>query len=340
VKDRTSALAKALYLKSAGNIEIGTYELPDKLKDGQALIKINAAALNRRDLWIKQGKYAKIRENSILGSDGCGVVVSVSDYEYSEFKDAEVIINPNQLWGDNEKSQSEEYTILGMPSPGTFSEYLIVEEDRLILKPKHLSSTQAAALPLAGLTAYRATFTQGCVEKGTKVLITGVGGGVSQFVLQFCLAVGAEVYVTSSSDKNIKSAIKAGAKGGVNYKEHNWAKQLKDQFGAFEVAIDSAGGDGLNSLISLANYGGTIVSYGATAGAPNKLNIQSIFWKQIRLLGSTMGSDRDFTNMVEFVDKYKIVPTVDSVRPFSKIISAFDDMENGKVKGKLVIEMD
>ena len=127
-----------------------------------------------------------------------------------------MIINPNIDWGEEEGFQSSAYHILGMPSNGTFAEYLVVKVDRLVAKPKYLSFTQAAALPLGGLTAFRAVFTKAQIAKGQKVLVSGVGGGVAQFAFQFAKAIGAEVYVTSGDDEKIKKAVKADLKPNIS----------------------------------------------------------------------------------------------------------------------------
>ncbi|MFT7378014.1 MAG: zinc-binding alcohol dehydrogenase/oxidoreductase [Sphingobacteriales bacterium] len=329
----------ALVLNEPGEnrLKIEKISLPVVHHD-HALIKIKAAALNHRDQWIREGKYAHIKSPCVLGSDACGIVQKVGDFALTHLEGKEVIINPNVDWGQNEKVQSLDYGILGMPSNGTFSEYLVVPIDRIHRKPSHLTSAEAASLPLAGLTAYRALFTQGDLKKKENVLITGSGGGVAQFAILFATAIGANVWVTSSKPESIEKAIKSGAKGGVNYKEENWSKQLLEKVESFDLIIDGAGGKGWNEFFKLANFGGRIVQYGATAGRPDGINIQALFWKQLTIQGSTMGSDDDFEKMINLVEKYKIKPTVDSIRPFKDIISGFDDMASGKQTGKIVFE--
>ncbi|MDX5346615.1 MAG: zinc-binding dehydrogenase, partial [Hymenobacteraceae bacterium] len=251
----------------------------------------------------------------------------------------EVLINPNINWGDSEKAQSQEYTILGLPTNGTFAEYVCVAADRVHPKPAHLTFEQAAALPLAGLTAYRALFTRAQLQPAEKVLITGAGGGVALFAIQFAIAAGAEVYVTSGSDEKIARAKEMGARGGINYRQDDWFKQLKKEAGLFDVIIDSAGGDQFAHLVDLAAPGGRIAFYGGTLGKINNLIPGRIFWKQLSILGSTMGSDADFKNMLAFVAKHKLVPEVDSVFPLSETEQAFRKMDAGKQFGKIVIKI-
>lgn len=305
----------------------------------QVVVKLKAVALNRRDQWIRQGMYPNIQFNTVLGSDGAGVIESVGSNVDSGLIGKEVIINPNVNWGDDPKAQSADYSVLGMPKHGTFAEYIAVDVDCLADKPAHLSWTDAAALPLGALTAYRAVFHHGQLKEGENVLISGVGGGVAQFAFLFAVAAGANVYVTSGSEEKITKCISLGAKGGFNYKEEAWFKAATKSTGGFDLVIDSAGGDQINDFVKAMRPSGRIVFYGATNGTPKNLDMFRMFWNQITLQGSTMGNDQEFEAMVAFVNEHQIQPIVDSVRPFGQIISAFDDMKAGKQFGKLVLEI-
>jgi NADPH:quinone reductase-like Zn-dependent oxidoreductase len=332
---------KALQI-TANNIEkLQFVELPiPTLSTGQALVKLKASALNHRDQWIREGKYPNIKLQSTLGSDGCGIVTKVYDQFNEHWLGKEVIINPNNSWGNNPVIQSSQYHILGMPKDGTFAEYIMVGVDRLQQKPAHLDTYQAASIPLGGLTAYRAIFTQGEVKKGAKVLISGIGGGVALFAFQFALALEANVYVTSSSDFKLKKAQEYGAVFGVNYKNPDWAKELLAKSKGFDVIIDSAGGESFNSLIKMLRPAGRLIFYGATQGLPSGIDLYRMFYNQIRIQGSTMGNDEEFKQMVSFIGYHEIIPIIDSVRPFAKIVSAFDEMKIGKQFGKMIIKIE
>ena len=141
----------------------------------------------------------------------------------------------------DQKAQQKSFQILGLPDYGTFAEYIKVSSQYLLEKPDHLSFEQAAALPLAGLTAYRALFTRAKLQAGEKLFITGIGGGVAIFALQFGIAAGADVYVSSGDDHKIEKAKSLGAKAGVNYNNENWVDQLKEICGGVDVIIDGAG---------------------------------------------------------------------------------------------------
>lgn len=305
----------------------------------QALVKIHYAALNHRDQWIREGQYAKIQLPAILGSDGCGQVVGIFNEEDNHWIGKEVIINPNINWGTNQQFQSKEYQILGMPTQGTLAEYIVLNIDRLHVKPTYLSNEQASALPLAGMTAYNALFNKGKVERGMNVLISGVGGGVAQFAFLFAHAVGANTYVTSSKDAVLETCNNLGAKDGANYTGKDAIKNLSKTIGGFDVIIDSACGDGMNELISTLKPNGKFVFYGATKGLPRDLNMRLIFWNHLQLLGSTMGSDEDYFKMIDLCNEHQIKPILDKTFEFADAVSAFERMKDGAQFGKIIIKI-
>jgi zinc-binding alcohol dehydrogenase/oxidoreductase len=306
---------------------------------GEAVVELRAAALNRRDYWITQGMYPGVKTPVILGSDGAGVVTKHGDAVSDRWLNQPVIINPGWDWGDNPAAQSVQFRILGMPDDGTFATHVRVPACYLYSKPSHLNWHEAAALPLAGVTAYRAVFTQGRLQVGDRVLINGIGGGVATFALQYAVAAGASVYVTSSSPEKIERAIALGAKAGFNYTEEDWPKQFKAACGGADLIIDSAGGEGYAQLIELAAPAGRIVNYGATAGPPKKFDLFKLFWKQLHIVGSTMGSPEDFAAMLEFVDRLQLKPVVDRVFPLAEGNTALARMKDAKQFGKIVLEI-
>lgn len=298
-------------------------------EEGFSIVKLKAAALNHRDVWIQKGLYAGIKYPTILGSDGAGDLPDGSP----------VIINAGYYWGNNEAAQNKNFKILGLPDDGTFAEYVKVPNEALCPKPIHLTYEQAAAVPLAGVTAWRALMTKCQPQPNEKVLISGIGGGVALWALQFAVAQGCEVWVTSSSEDKIAEAQKLGAKGGVNYRTEGWAKSLLEQSGGFDVIIDSAAGDGFTEFVGLCRPGGRIAFYGATTlGKITNLDPRRIFWNQLSIFGSTMGSAADFRAMVNFIDKHKIIPVVDSVFELRDGNAALQRMDEGKQFGKIVLK--
>lgn len=309
-----------------------------ELQSGEVLIKIHAAAFNRRDLWIQKGQYAGLRFPSVQGSDGCGVVEKLGAGVDQSWLGKEVVINPSLNWGNNPATQAKDYIILGMAQDGTFAEYVKVNARLLHEKPAHLTAEQAAAFPLAGLTGFRALVTRAKARSGQTVLITGAGGGVALFCIQFAVALGCQVYVTSGSDEKIKRAIGMGAKGGVNYKKENWDKELKQLSGGFDAIVDSACGDEFYKLVDIAKPGGHIAFYGATLGEFKSGIPAKIFWKQITICGSTMGTDEEFAAMVSLIKTHQIVPVVDSVHELKDAQKAIEKMERGEQFGKIVLK--
>jgi zinc-binding alcohol dehydrogenase/oxidoreductase len=317
-------------------------EIPEPVPvAGEVRVRLKAAALNHRDVWIKLGQYAGIQYPVQPGSDGAGVVESTGAGVDADWVGREVVINPSFLWGNREQAQGEDFSILGLPRAGTLAEIVTVPVTQLAAKPAHLSWQEAAALPLAGLTAYRAVFTRAAIKPGEKVLISGVGGGVSLFALQFAVAHGADVYVTSSSDEKIAKAMTMGATGGFNYTHTGWAKTAAHGHAGrlFDVIVDSAGGEGFESLMDLATPGGRVVFFGATRGNPPALPMRKIFWRQLSLLGTTMGSPADWSAMVAFTESHRIVPVVSDVFSFENVAEAFDLMERGGQFGKIVVTL-
>jgi NADPH:quinone reductase-like Zn-dependent oxidoreductase len=307
---------------------------------GEVRVKVVAAALNHRDLWIQKGQYAGLKFPIILGSDGSGVVEMVGEGVSEDLMGKNVIINPSIHWGADERVQSKQFKILGLPDHGTFAEYVVVPQENIFEMPAHLTHQEAAAIPLAGLTAWRALFTRAKCGIRNHVLITGIGGGVALFALQFALRAGATVYVTSGSDQKIQRALTMGTAGGVNYKEDDWHKKLLNQTDGFDVIVDSAAGEDFSKLIDLAKPGANIVFYGGTNGAITNISPQKVFWKQLNILGSTMGSNFDFQSMVGFIHQHQIKPVVDEVFPIEFAQKALQKMEHKEQFGKIVLQVE
>lgn len=205
---------------------------------------------------------------------------STSDLD-SKWRGKRVVLVPGVGWDSNPLAPEARghYKILGgvKGAPcGTLSEYVAVEEKQVVLCPGYLSQSEAAAFPLAGLTAYRALFTKGGVKSGSKILITGIGGGVGLAALLLAVSAGAEVYVTSSSEQKIERAKKLGAKDGILYTVENWSRELKKRSGELDVVLDSAGGDIVSQATPLLKQGGTIVTYGMTLGPKTYFTMQAV----------------------------------------------------------------
>lgn len=334
---------KAIILPEVGNYErLILGDAPDpKPSAGEAIIKIHAAALNHRDLWITKGLYANIKVPIILGSDGCGMVTEVGADKDRHWIGKKVMINPSMNWGNDLKAQGKDFKILGLPDNGTLAEFVLAPAMNLVEKPNYLSDEEAAAIPLAALTAHRALFTQGNLQKHHTVLINGIGGGVAALAMQMALATGAKVIVTSGRDDKIQRAVDLGADFGINYNNPDGFKKLGEKsqsFNGIDLIIDGAGGKGFNQLINAVKPGGRIVIYGATAGLPDSIDLRKVYWRQIHIVGSTMGTNDDFRNMIEFITTHRIKPVVDKVFSFAQFKEAFRQMDLSEQFGKIVLK--
>ncbi len=308
------------------------------LPAGWVRVAVQAAALNRRDAWIVAGLYPSIRYPAILGSDGAGQVVATGPSTPNPWGKALVLINPSLEWGSDERVQGEDYHILGMPSAGTFATHVDVPASQVYFVPEGWSALEAAALPLAGLTAYRAVFVQGGLQAGEKVLIPGIGGGVALWALQLAVAAGAEVWVTSSNPEKLKVARQLGATDGVLYTEDGWPSTLQKKAGTFDLIVDGIVGEVFPKLFEgLLAPAGRYVIYGATRGNPPRLDVRRLFWRQQRLIGSTMGSPTDFENLLKFVTEKNIRPYIGQVYPLQELPRALVDMWLGHQIGKSVL---
>jgi D-arabinose 1-dehydrogenase-like Zn-dependent alcohol dehydrogenase len=192
---------------------------------------------------------------------------------------------------------------------------------------------------MAALTAYRALFTKAQAIPLDKVLITGIGGGAALYLMQMAIAIGATVFVTSSSEEKINKAIQLGAKGGFNYKDQDWIKKAKQKAGGFDVIIDSAGGNGFASLTEVANAGARIVLFGRTAGNVNNLKPGIIYNKQLQIMGTVMGTSKEFAEMISFYQRHQLYPVIDEEFLLDEINDAFKYMDEGRHFGKVVFKI-
>ncbi len=307
-------------------------------KAGEVRVKLKTSALNRRDYYLTLGMYPGMQYPSIIGSDGAGVVDAVGEGGDTSGIGDEVVIYPAREWGDDENKFGPTFRALGMPDQGTFADYICVPAGDIYTKPAHLSWEQAAAVPLAGLTSWRAVVTQAEVQAGQKVLVTGAGSGVSTFAIQWALGLGAEVFVTSGSEEKIDKVKSMGVSEGVSYRNEGFTKQLRAMSGGFDVIIDSAGGDSINALLDTLNDAGRYVFFGSTLGDPSTgLELAKLFFRHIRLQGTTMGSPRDFGAMLNFVNDNKIEPVIHQIFPMQEAVMAHKLFENFSQMGKIVL---
>jgi zinc-binding alcohol dehydrogenase/oxidoreductase len=303
---------------------------PTPLAD-EVVVDLTAAALNRRDAWQRA---AAGNDGAVLGSDGAGRVSALGSDVTGITVGDEVLINPSVGWGGAEDAPAEGWAILGVPRQGTYAERIAIPADHVRPRPQELTWHESAALPLAGLTAWRALVTRGRVQPGMHVLVTGAGGGAATFLVQIARAHGAEVTVTSSSDDKIARSIELGAAHGVRYIDPGWPSQV----GEVDLVVDSAGAPAWPGALDCLRRGGTLVSFGRTGGVSTELEIPRLFYGQWNLLGTTMGSPREFDQLLAHVRQARWRPVVDSVYPLDDAAAAHARLEQPDRFGKVVLE--
>ncbi|KAK3290833.1 oxidoreductase [Chaetomium fimeti] len=323
---------------------------------GQLLVKTAAAALNHRDVFIRQNLYPNISFQAPLFSDACGEVIGAGPgcTRTAELINKLVVLTPFRGWAADQAGPEDwaQFSTIGGVGPHTHlgggQTYVVVEEDEVELLPAHLTAAEGAALPSAGVTAYRALLTKAAsaAGPGKSILVTGIGGGVALQVLQFALALGVDVYVTSSSEAKLARAQELGAKGGVLYTRDEWPKNLAKLLPAerpyLDAVIDGAGGDIVVRSVPLLKPGGVISCYGMTVAPVMDWPMQAVM-KNIELRGTTLGSRVEFTEFVNFVARHGIRPvvsrTVKGLDCVDQIEALFEDLKGGKQFGKLVVEI-
>ncbi|KAH8424389.1 MDR/zinc-dependent alcohol dehydrogenase-like family protein [Aspergillus melleus] len=323
------------------------------LHGNSLLIKISAAALNHRDHFLRQHLYPGTTFGVPLLADGAGIVVDIGTDVSPDWLNRRVIIYPSMGWSSSPYGPEEGGYVRVMGGTrynarGTLTEYMVIEQDGVELVPPHLSDVEAAALPVTGLTAWRALMTkagEGMCGPGSQILITGIGGGVALMALLFAVHMGADVWVTSSSREKLDMTMRLGAKGGVNYTKEHWEDRLLDllpERREFDAVIDGAGGDIVHRAVTLLKAGGRVVTYGMTR-APSLSVPMRVILKNLDICGKALGSRREFAQMVDFVRKKRIVPVisrvVNGIENLHEIEELFDMLRSGSQLGKLVIKL-
>ena len=315
---------RAVRVQEGGNLRYE--EVPDPVAGpGEVLVELRAAAVNRRDLLVRNppGPAYEFDLPLIPGSDGAGVRRDTGE---------DVVIYPGLGWGPREDAAGPDWRILGGPDDGTYAELVKVPAENVFPKPARFSWEEAAAFPLAALTAYRALFEVGGLVDDESVLVLCAGSGVSTMAVSLAAQAGCRVLVTSSSQEKIDRAKELGAEGGVLYTADGWAEAA----GPVDVVLDSVGSTWRESVKAL-RRGGRLVVFGGTGGPEVAIDVRALYlnWQSIR--GTTMGSARDFAALLRMVDGGRWCPVIDSVRPLEEAAAAHERMQAGEHFGKLVL---
>jgi NADPH:quinone reductase-like Zn-dependent oxidoreductase len=313
-------------------------DVPDPVPGtGEVVIDLHAAALNRRDLWVwTTPDYCQL--SVTLGSDGAGVIselgAEVEGFELGE----EVVFDPTLGWGESEEHPTEQFDILGAPTDGTFAQRVVVAAANVAAKPKRLSWEEAAALNLSGLTAWRAVVTCAGAAPGRTILVTGAGSGVSTFVIQIAATLGAQVYVTTSTAQKVDRARGLGAAGGMSYLDPEWPQQIRELAGGgLDAAVDSYGGPSWEGAMKALRVGGTLVSFGDTSGPETTVTTAEIYWRWRRVIGTSMGSPREYRALIAHAEEATWRPVIDRVFPLDQLEQAARRLTDPARFGKVVL---
>lgn len=330
---------KAAVIRAHGGTEqVQIADVPAaELAPGDVRLRLRAAALNHLDLFVIGGiPGLELRMPHVLGADGAGVVDEVGEGVDDLAAGDEVVLDPGLGSPDDEG-----YALLGEMVDGTFAEKIVVPRRNCFAKPAALSWHEAAAFPLVTLTAWRMLVSKARLQSGEWVLIHGIGGGVSLAALQIARHIGAPAVVTSHSESKRRAAVELGAERAIDYVEEDVVAAAREATGGagFDVVVDNVGEATFADSIRVCRKGGRIVTCGATSGPRIPVDVRRVFWKQISILGSTMGNRDEFAAMLDVVDAGGIRPVVDRVFPLAEARSALERLERAEQFGKIVIDI-
>jgi NADPH:quinone reductase-like Zn-dependent oxidoreductase len=301
--------------------------VPDPVPaDGEVVVELRFAGVNRRDRSVSTGIYPYPLP-LILGSDGAGIRRDTGE---------EVVIYPGFGWPRGADHPPQVVGILGGPRDGTFAELVALPTGNLFPRPSRLSWEEAAAFPLAAITAYRALFSRARLRQGETVLVLGAGSGVSTLVVQLATQAGADVLVTSSSDEKIERAKELGARGGVNYATVSDWPEAVIELGGADVVVDSVGSTWQQSLECM-RIGGRLVVLGATGGTEVPLQVRNLYFRQISLLGTMLGGPDEMDGLLRMVESGSWRPVIDSVSPLPEAADVLDRLVTNVHFGKVVL---
>lgn len=312
---------------------------------GEVVVKVRAAALNHLDLWTISGSLGiPLDFPYVLGADGAGEIAATGP-GVSLREGSKVIVNPAvscrscERCRAGEQSECTTFRMLGEHLPGTIAEYVKVPAPNVFPYPEHLSFEQAAALGVTFITAYRMLFTKGGLQPGEWVLVTGIGGGLALSLFQLARGVAGRLFVSSSSTSKLERAAGMGADVGINYRDEDVGKAVRSATGkrGVDLVVDSAGGSSLDGSLRALRQGGRVVIAGATAGREAAIDVRRLFWNQLQIIGSTMGSDADVSDMLRAVAGTKLEPVIDRTFTLDDGPEALRYLESGEQFGKIVI---
>jgi zinc-binding alcohol dehydrogenase/oxidoreductase len=317
-------------------VRAGQWPVPE-LRPGTVLVKVVRAALNYNDELIVRAR-TNLTGPSVPGSDAAGVVARVAADVRDHVEGEEVVILPSLGWGPDPETPLPSFEILGDESGGgTHAEYVVVPAENVFRKPPRFSWEEAAALPLAGVTAWRALVTRGRLTPGQTVVITAASSGVGTFAIQMAVALGARVVAITSTGPRTDAARTLGAHIVLSRNSADHVEELKASVdeGA-DLVLDSTGD--WDPLLTILRRGGRLVAFGRINTTEAKVTVGRFFWEQLSILGTSMGSPSDFAELLTHVENRPWAPVVDSVFALSEVERAYHRLASLDRVGKIVVD--
>lgn len=310
----------------------------------EARIRIQSAALNHLDLYMLSGKRS-VSGRHVIGSDGAGIIDEIRGSTSLQPGD-EVMINPGIPCGHcvrcKADQECERVDILGFNTPGTYAEYVTVPNAQLVKKPKAISFIEAAASSLDFLTAYRMLVTKVELAAGETVAVWGASGGLGTSAIALVRDIGARVIAFAGSDEKANTLKKLGADVVINYRTNDVVekvRELTDRHGS-DVVFECVGAATWARTIEMVRFGGRIVISGTASGDEASQDLSEVYYKQMRIFGSRMGSPEEFGAVVELLDRKRVRPHIDTEYSFSELPTALKRLGDGNFVGKLVLNVE
>lgn len=339
---------KAIALKAHGLDHVSVVEMdPPEPGPHEVIVRMRASALNHLDLWTLSGALALPLEfPHVLGADGAGDIEAVGSEATGLRAGMRVLVNPGlscrkcEFCRAGEQSLCTSFRMIGEHRCGTLAELVSIPATNVYPYPGHLSPAEAAALGVTFITGYRMLFTRGRLRPGEWIAITGIGGGLALSLFQLARPMAGKIFVTSSSPDKLRRAAELGATGGIDYTKEDPGKGLRRLTAkrGVDALFDSAGGAAFEPAMRGLRKGGRLVTAGATAGATAEIDLRRLFWNQVELIGSTMGSDQDVADMLRYVSGNGLRPIIDRTFDLDQGSEALAYLDRHDHFGKVVIE--
>jgi NADPH:quinone reductase-like Zn-dependent oxidoreductase len=343
---------RGLTISAHGGLEQLEYDadlpLPVVARADDVRVRVSAAALNHLDLFVVRGvPGVTITPRWIMGADAAGVVDAVGAAVTDAAPGDRVFINPGvscrrcEYCLAGEQSLCVAYRLLGEHLPGTLAEYIVVPRHNVRRIRADAGILEAAAFPLATLTAWRMLVTRARVTADDTVLIWGIGGGVAIAALQIAKSLGARVWVTSASDDKLAKARLLGADETINHRSSDVAREVRARTGkrGVDVVVDSIGTATWTQSLGALGKRGRLVTCGATSGPLVETDVRRLFWNQWSIMGSTMGNDAEFDAITAEFNAGRLLPPIDAVFPLAEGRSAFERLADAAQFGKVVVRV-